>query len=118
MSEVKRIELANGHCIYVEMESAEIPHEPKSSKTRPSDLPEGAEPVSYKKDVVDAMQVLKDNIQGLAESVYDSLQESQPEEWSLEVNIGFKGKSSPIPIILSGEASGSIKVTATWKKSV
>ena len=117
MSEVKSITLANGRMIYVEMESAEIPNTPKSSKPGPSDRPEGAEAIGFKDDVIDAMEALKDNIQVLAETVYDSLQARQPEEWSLEVNIGFKGKTSPIPVILSGEASGSIKVTAKWKKS-
>ncbi|MCI0653192.1 MAG: hypothetical protein L0Y39_01755 [Methylococcaceae bacterium] len=57
------------------------------------------------------------NIKALAETVHASFQANQPEEWSLESNIGFKGKTSPIPVILSGEASGAIKVTATWRKT-
>ena len=63
------------------------------------------------------MAVLKSNIEGMANTVYDSFKAHQPEEWSLELNIGFKGKVNPIPVILSSEASGSVKVTAKWKKS-
>lgn len=116
MSEVQRITLANGRAIYVEMEVAEIPNSPNRATTRPADLPDGAQPAGFVEDVADAIQALKDNISSLAETVYESLQHSQPDEWSLELNIGFKGKTSPIPVILSGEASGAIKVTAKWKK--
>jgi len=34
----------------------------------------------------------------------------------LELNIGFKGKANPVPVILSSE-SNAIKVTAKWFKS-
>ncbi|GEM_PF-3484939 len=37
-------------------------------------------------------------------------------EWTLELNIGFKGKANPVPVILSSE-SNAIKVTAKWFKS-
>jgi hypothetical protein len=41
---------------------------------------------------------------------------ANPDEWSVEMNIGFKGKATPIPYIASGELDGGIKITATWKK--
>ncbi|MCP4134935.1 MAG: hypothetical protein GY754_28430, partial [bacterium] len=37
-------------------------------------------------------------------------------EWTLELNIGFKGKANPVPVILSGESNAAIKVTAKWFK--
>ncbi len=53
----------------------------------------------------------------MAQTVQEGLREYQPDEWTLEINMGFKGKASPIPVILSGEAQGGIKVTAKWKKT-
>ncbi len=117
MSEIKSIELANGRTIYVEMQTAAVPTINKRHAVDQDDLPEGAEAVGFKEDIADAIEALKDNIRELAETVHSSLQARQPDEWTLEMNIGFKGTTRPIPVILSGEASGGIKVTATWKKS-
>lgn len=116
MSEVKKIQLANGRSIYVEMDHTDVPELSPPSGWKPKDLPAGAEPVGFKEHVSDAMQALQDNIAGLTETVFESLKSHQPEEWTIELNIGFKGTTSPIPVILSGEASGAIKVTAKWKK--
>jgi hypothetical protein len=52
----------------------------------------------------------------MVESVHASLKAANPDEWSVEMNIGFKGKATPIPYIASGELDGGIKITATWKK--
>lgn len=117
MSEIKSIELANGRTIFVEMQTAEVPTITKRHDADQYDFPEGAEAVGFKEDVADAIEALKDNIRELAETVHASLQSRQPDEWTLEMNIGFKGTTRPIPVILSGEASGGIKVTATWKKT-
>ena len=55
-------------------------------------------------------------IKALSETVQSALADAQPNEWSLEINLGFKGKSG-IPFIAEGEANGSVKVTAKWNKS-
>ena len=112
MPQVKSIKLASGRSIYVEMESAEI----AVQGWKPSDMDDSDSPVGIKDQIVDTLQTLQDNIKTLAETVHESLKLQQPDEWSLELNIGFKGTTSPIPVILSGEASGAIKVTAKWKK--
>jgi hypothetical protein len=117
MSEIKSIKLANGRTIFVEMEKADVPKITKSHDADRYGLPEDAEAVGFKEDVADAIEALQDNIRELAESVHASLQSRQPDEWTLEMNIGFKGTTRPIPVILSGEASGGIKVTAKWKKA-
>lgn len=118
MSQVKSITLKNGRSLFVEMEDADIPIMQSRVPTggQDSDLLPGAEAVSFKEDVIDAFEVLRDSIASLADNVHESLKAHQPDEWSLELNIGFKGKVSPIPVILSGETSGGIKVTAKWKK--
>jgi hypothetical protein len=115
MGKVMLLPVSGGRSLYVEVDEAEI-----VTATRvgtPSDLPEGAEPVDMRGKVVDTLQALRDNIITLAGAVHDSLREHPPEEWSLELTIGFKSTFTPVPVILSGEAQGGIKVTAKWKKS-
>ena len=52
----------------------------------------------------------------MAESVHDALKDMSPDEWGVEMSIGFKGTSTPIPFIASGELEGGVKVSVTWKK--
>lgn len=80
------------------------------------DLPPGAEPTSSLSDLYIGMKLFQENIRNMAESVYASLKAANADEWSVEMNIGFKGKATPIPFIASGELEGGVKVTATWKK--
>lgn len=122
MSEVKAIKTGDNQYIYVEVD-AELDDSklPKSKsgveKGWQPPLPDGASPCGPVDDAIDALKSLQQSIKTLAETMHESFQTHQPEEWSLELNIGFKGKANPIPVILSGEASGAIKVTATWKKT-
>jgi hypothetical protein len=122
MSEIKAIKIADNQYIYVEVDdSVDDAALPKSSSPATqggqSTTPDNFTDCSVVDDAIDALKSLQRNIETLANTVYDSFQTHQPEEWSLEINIGFKGKTSPIPVILSGEASGAIKVTAKWKKT-
>jgi hypothetical protein len=122
MSEVKAIQIAENQYIYVEVEGdvneATLPKsKPSGNDTWQPNLPANASPTGPVEDAIDAMKSLQQNIKTIAETVHASFQAHQPEEWTLELNIGFKGKASPIPVILSGEASGAIKVTAKWLKT-
>jgi hypothetical protein len=62
------------------------------------------------------MMLFQENITTMAESVYDSLKTLKPDAWGVEMYIGFKGRSTPIPFIASCELEGGVKVTVTWKK--
>ncbi len=122
MPEIKAIKISENQYIYVEVDTdvdeSKLPlSKPSSSPTWKPAGPEHASPTGPVQDTIDALLSLQQNIKTLAETVHASFQAHQPEEWSLELNIGFKGKTSPIPVILSGEASGAIKVTAKWKKT-
>jgi hypothetical protein len=68
-----------------------------------------------------AMDQLRASIAGIARGVHDSLSADAlggrpPKEWTMEVSIGFKGEDQPIPVIVTGAATGSIKITARWKQ--
>ena len=112
---IKPFQLPNGQTIYVEVEETEIQNAPVPRNT-PSDLPPGAEPTSVMDDLIVGSKLLQETIAGTAQSVYDSLKNLQPDEWSVELNIGLKGKATIIPVLVSSEGEGSIKVTAKWKK--
>lgn len=44
-----------------------------------------------------------------------ALDEAEPEEWTLELSLGFKGEAG-VPCLTKGEANAALKVTAKWKK--
>lgn len=114
MGEIKRIDLDDGGSIYVEVENIAMPI-PTSTYDR-GDLPPGAEDCNAVQKAVDTLGSLKGTLSSIFNTVNDSMKENQPDEWGVELNIGFKGTVSPIPVIVSGESNASIKVHATWKK--
>lgn len=115
---IQPFELENGQTIYVDIEETEQDIPLPQSKNLPSDLPPNATPTGIIDDTIIGGKLLKETISNTAESVYDSLKDLNPDEWSVEINVGFKGKATIIPILVSGEGNGSIKVTATWKKEI
>lgn len=114
-TEIRELQLPNGKRVFVEVDITKDIHLPGVSE-QPGDLPPGAEPTGIVEDAVIGMKLFQENIKNMAECVYDSLKEMKPDEWTVEMNIGFKGKSTPIPFIAGGELGGGIKVSATWKK--
>jgi hypothetical protein len=116
---IKPFQLADGTTIYVEIDATQVlPTIPNPSSSLPSDLPPGAEPTGIFDDVIIGSKLLKETISGTAKSVFDSLKNLQPDEWSVEINIGMKADDMQvIPVLVKGSGEGSIKVTATWKKA-
>lgn len=80
-----------------------------------------AEPEDDRYEQVNALDSVKEagsqvhqTIKALSNTVQSALSDAKPSEWSLEINLGFKGKTG-IPFIAEGEANGTVKVTAKWK---
>jgi len=65
--------------------------------------------------LTDAGERIRATISALAATVRSALDIAKPAEWTLEINIGFKGKAG-IPFITEGEANGAVKVSAKWKR--
>jgi len=116
MGEIKRIDLSSGGAIFIEIENVAVPL-PEPAVGR-SNLPTGAEPCGATEKVMDTLESLKGTLSSICDTVHDSMKANQPDEWGVELNIGFKGTVSPIPVIVSGESNVAIKVHAKWKKSV
>jgi Trypsin-co-occurring domain 1 len=103
--------------VYVEVEEAVVPVGEKTETPTQIPVPEGAERTGAKEYVFDTLSSLRTSISALVNTTSEAFAETLPAEWSMEINIGFKGKSNPIPVILSGEANASLKVTAKWQKT-
>ena len=54
-------------------------------------------------------------LSAVAQPVADAMRELAPAEWTLEVQLGFKGEAG-VPCIVKGEANGSLKVTVKWTR--
>ncbi len=74
------------------------------------------ENTSTESDLMASGEQVGRTIQALATTLHKALYSAAPEEWTLEINLGFKGQAG-IPFIAQGEANGAIKVTAKWKRS-
>ncbi|QLQ30280.1 MAG: hypothetical protein HZT40_23085 [Candidatus Thiothrix singaporensis] len=114
---IKPFTLEDGATIYVEVQETTLPAIQPTPSNLPDDLPEGAEPTGIIDDIVIGSKLLKETITGTAQSVFNSLKDLQPDEWSVEINIGMKAEDMKvIPVLVTGSGEGSLKITATWKK--
>ena len=115
---IKPMQLADGSTIYIEVENnsdaVELIHSAIQSMP---DLPPGAEPTGILDDMIISGKLLQETISSTVENVHQSLQKAEPDEWSVELNIGFESTEKGI-ISYLGKGNGSLKVTATWKKDI
>jgi hypothetical protein len=104
----------NGETIYIEV--ADVGETlPAGDGTR-----EGYRKTSTQKELKTAGEQVRSTIGALSATVHEALSnkalsKNMPAEWSIEINIGFKGKAG-IPFVAEGEANGAVKVTAKWVK--
>ena len=112
---IKPMQLADGSTIYIEVENTNAVELAPSPKTAMPDLPPGAEPTGLLDDMIIGGKLLQETISSTVENVHASLQQAKPDEWSVELNIGFESTDKGIVSYL-GKGNGSLKVTATWKK--
>ena len=63
----------------------------------------------------DLAKHIEDLVATLSSPVQAAFKGSGAEEWSMEVNVGFKGETG-LPFIAKGEANAAVKVMAKWKK--
>jgi len=113
--------LFNGEQLTVEFEDEDLPAEQTVGRLP---LPEGGKPAGFADTLHKAAAALSDDagialkkmIGAVAQTAADALTSTNANEWSVELNVSFGGKVSPIPKIVMGESSASIKVCAKWKR--
>ena len=105
----------NGETIYIEVaddiEVADV------METQPVEdgRRKGYRKTSTQEELKTAGEQVRSTISALSATVHEALSNNMPTEWSIEINIGFKGKAG-IPFVTEGEANGAVKVTAKWVK--
>jgi len=114
MQKIKTINLKNHKQLLVEVLEIEIPSNFKINNNT-SHLPDGAEDIGVIDDVLDSMESLREQVASIALSIKDGFKENTPDEFSVEVGIGFAGKGA-IPFIVSAKSNANLKIKATWKK--
>ena len=93
-----------GETIYIEVSDVNQERKPQGDEF---------EKVSAIDKVTDAGEQVHSTLKALSGTVLSALSDSKPNEWSMEINLGFKGKAG-IPFVTEGEATGAVKVTAKW----
>ena len=117
MTDIRPMTLENGSIIYIEVQDTDVePLVREASSKSAADLPDDVELTGTAERLSDAARMLRETLQGIVGSLNEAIQEHQPDEWGVELNIGFKGKADFIPVILSSEANAALKVHAKWKK--
>ena len=112
MKKTVPLQISLGHTLFVEMEEVELPTTAGAPAIQ--DLPSGSEAVSAVDNALDAFASLEIGLRDIVAKLGAAVAESKPSSWKLEVNIGFKGKAIPIPVILSGEAEAALKLQIEW----
>ena len=117
MSTTKLITI-DGVQVYVEVEELDlpVPTAAPAPATRGLNPRRNVEPTGVAEKIGDVGNQLRAAIKSITGPMHAALQELPPDEWTIELNIGFKGEAG-IPCITKGEANASVKVTAKWKKS-
>ncbi|MDD1517934.1 MULTISPECIES: CU044_2847 family protein [Bradyrhizobium] len=118
MKTIVPLSASNGAQFYVEVEDSEADNWVARSEPRSplSDQPEGSELTSAAGDAFEAMSSLQEGLRDVIAKIHSALTDSAPSSWKLELNVGFKGKTSPIPVLLSGEANATLKLQLEWKR--
>lgn len=76
---------------------------------------EGLEPTGVAGQVADAGEEIRAIITAVTGSIQKAFEASSPDEWSVELLVGFKGEAG-IPFVTKGEANASLKLKAKWTK--
>lgn len=66
--------------------------------------------------LVDSASRLRATVGAVVAPVAQALASVGPEEWAVELSLGFKGGAG-VPFLVNGEANGSVKVSAKWKRA-
>ncbi|MCI5144711.1 MAG: hypothetical protein D3923_04110, partial [Candidatus Electrothrix sp. AR3] len=89
---IQSIELKDGGQLLVEVEEAELPQAMIGGELSPNQPP-GTEEIGFSDRFQDIATLLRQNLTGIFDTVAEAVKEKQPDEWGVEVNIGFKGKT-------------------------
>lgn len=105
--------LLDGVTVHLEIDGLETPVSLHSTQGMLTDR--ALEETGVTDRIADVGDELRRMLRAVVKSAKQSLEDAQPNEWSVELNIGFKGEAG-IPCLTKGEANAAFKVTAKWKQ--
>jgi hypothetical protein len=73
------------------------------------------EHTSVASEIVDAAKRIEATVAAVVAPVASAMRSISADEWSVELSFGFKGGAG-IPFLVNGEANGTVKVNAKWKR--
>jgi hypothetical protein len=112
MSQIVRIHVNDELSFLVETEDEELNIEDPQGEEQSLSLPPGAVPTGA---IRDKIEDLKHTVTSAVSCIREGFpSEIQPDELTLEFNIGLKG-SIGIPVILTQSAGATFKIIAKWK---
>lgn len=110
MEDIVKIKVDDDLTFLVEVRYDNVPS--ISNEMQDLQLPPGATPTGR---FSDSMKEMSNTILAVIKYVQDGFNKaSHPDEMTIEFSITLKG-SSGIPVVASGSAEGTFKISATWK---
>jgi|CXWL01.1.fsa_nt_gi hypothetical protein len=107
----------NGKNIWVEVDQVDVIAPGTRDGDHPSDLRGSATPVGNSADLLKGkIATVAETLEAIVSTIDKGIDKLNPDEWSIELNMGFAGEQR-IPYIAKSEINGCIKVVAKWKKS-
>jgi len=117
MSEIQIVPLeVDGEIIFVEVTPVEVPDGLQHPQHGIQDLRESAKPVNaLSENVKEKIGGLKELVACLMQNIQGGFKEHSPDEWSMEVAVGFAGEKG-IPYLAKGSINADIKINVKWRK--
>jgi hypothetical protein len=101
--------LMSGGIVYVELSEVNAPATTASKRTeRGGEFVSAVEPPQTR---------LKNMLMQMTTTLKEALDEIRPDEVSFEAKIGFAGKTSPVPFLVSVGSDAVFSVKVTWKRN-
>jgi NTP-dependent ternary system trypsin peptidase co-occuring protein len=101
----------NGAEIYVEVDELDTQF---SRSPATGDLADrGLTATGVADRVADAGYELRQMLSAVTSSIQQALEKSRPNEWTVELSVGFKGEAG-VPCLTRGQTNATIKLTAKW----
>lgn len=106
-----------GKTIWIEVEEIEVATEGVGADAgkRPADLRSSATPTGVGDILRDKVASVGETLEAIVGTIGRGIDKVSPDEWSVEVTIGFAGEKN-IPFVAKGSVNGGVKVNAKWKK--
>ena len=111
---VAEVRSPSGATWYVEIKDTDRVSTPPNPD--PGRVPSDAQLIGAEDRLRDALAGLKGMLDTTATLASEAISKHAPAAIEIELNVGFTGKTSPVPFLVGAEAEASMKIKVTWKR--